>query len=236
MIIALCLLIPYAALAENGDLPDLYAFADGLLWIDPDDETEELDYMVERMYRGTDEDVLHVVGEYITLLTEQYDLKEICHFPISDQDDDTIRVIWAFEYTKNTPEMGSNFYRNDEEGWAIRGYQVLIEYSQSDYYTNEYIKIKYRPEFNYTDTGERVSVRSVADISVPDNTPAASKVICSYCGGDGKCDDCGGDMWTTGWEWEYVNGSPVSNMVTKLCDGIYCYGGSCLMCDGTGYE
>lgn len=60
-------------------------------------------------------------------------------------------------------------------------------------------------------------------------TPAAGGG-CDECNGTGKCQECGGDMWVTEWEWVYVNGSPVSQLVTKLCDGIYCYGGSCLKC------
>lgn len=55
---------------------------------------------------------------------------------------------------------------------------------------------------------------------------------CDVCDGTGECPECGGDMWVTEWDWVYEGGSPESRLVTKLCDGVWCYGGSCLKCRG----
>lgn len=57
---------------------------------------------------------------------------------------------------------------------------------------------------------------------------------CSYCEGTGDCKECGGDMWVWKYKWVYVNGSPETKHVNELCDGIYCYGGSCSKCGGDG--
>ena len=57
---------------------------------------------------------------------------------------------------------------------------------------------------------------------------------CSFCGGDGKCDECGGDNWVWAWEWVYVDGAPRQEQVNQLCKGIYCNGGSCSKCGGDG--
>ena len=47
---------------------------------------------------------------------------------------------------------------SDPNGWKISGCHVYLEYSQSDYYSDEYISITYCPEFNYTDTGDRMEL------------------------------------------------------------------------------
>ena len=57
---------------------------------------------------------------------------------------------------------------------------------------------------------------------------------CSFCGGDGKCDECGGDNWVWAWEWVYVDGAPRQEQVNQLCKGVYCNGGSCSKCGGDG--
>lgn len=221
ILLILCLL-PCTALAANGDLPDIGAFANGLVEIDPE-ETDVLDYAIEKLYRGSDSDVLSVATEYIALITEEYDMKEICHFPTSDGD--TTRVRYAFEYTNSYPEINMMTRTNDKAGWKICSYQVMIEYSQSDYYDQEYIMIDYRSEFNYTDTGDRISESAISTVAAEE---------CPVCEGTGDCPKCGGDMWVWGYEWEYVNGSPVSVNKNRLCDGIYCYGGSCDKCGGDG--
>ena len=59
---------------------------------------------------------------------------------------------------------------------------------------------------------------------------------CSFCDGDGKCDECGGDNWVWAWEWVYVDGAPRQEQVNQICKGIYCNGGSCSKCDGKGWR
>lgn len=230
VLLALCLLYPCAALAADGDLPDIEAFSNGLVEIDAD-KTAENDYKIKKMYRGTDADVLAVAEAYAELLMEEYGMDEVCRFPIVEEDTDTARIYWAFKYTKSKPSMNVNNIWNDGEGWKIMGYQVLIEYSQSDYYSGEYVQIYYRPEFNYTDTGDRIEASAKSTTKTTNKTTGKE---CSECKGTGKCQKCGGDMWYWGWEWEYVNGLPESVNVNKLCDAVYCYGGICDKCDGTG--
>ena len=106
-------------------------------------------------------------------------------------------------------------------------------YSRGEWKTqNCCIAILYHPE------GQLVEFSYSTDFTLPFNTPTPTAKptakptpkTCSICDGTGKCPDCGGDMWVTEWDWVYVNGSPESQLVTKLCDGVYCYGGSCLKC------
>lgn len=257
LLMILCLLCG-TALAVDGDLPDLEVFANGLLEIDPD-ETEEHDYAIMKYYMGTNEDVLFTVNEYITLLTEKYGMDEICHFSITDEN--VTRVRFAFEYTKNTPKIGTTRILSDADGWEINGYQVYIVYSQSDFYKKAYVRINYRPEFNYIDTGDRIdiSAKSTATPTAkptatptakptatptakptatptikPTATPTAEPVECPECNGTGKCQTCGGDMWVWRYKWVYVNGFPESVMKNELCDAVYCTGGSCSKCGGDG--
>ena len=58
---------------------------------------------------------------------------------------------------------------------------------------------------------------------------------CSYCDGDGKCNECGGTSWV--WVTEFVfndDGFPVLETNNKFCGAIYCNGGSCSKCGGDG--
>lgn len=51
---------------------------------------------------------------------------------------------------------------------------------------------------------------------------------CSYCGGDGRCDTCGGSGKVTQW---------VGNRyMTVDCTELYCLGGKCTACSGTGHR
>ncbi len=58
---------------------------------------------------------------------------------------------------------------------------------------------------------------------------------CSFCDGDGKCNECGGTSWV--WVTEFVfndDGFPVLETDMKFCGAIYCNGGYCSKCGGDG--
>jgi len=60
---------------------------------------------------------------------------------------------------------------------------------------------------------------------------------CSFCDGDGKCNECGGTSWV--WVTEFVfndDGFPVLETNNKFCGAIYCNGGSCTECGGSGQK
>lgn len=261
LMVILCLL-SCTALAADGDLPDVEAFSGGLLEIDSE-KTKELDFATLKKYTGTDEDVLFVASEYITLLTEKYSLDEICHF--SSPGDNYTCMNWAFKYTKSAPKMSAMDLADGNFDWRINDYHVYIQYSQSDYYEDGFFKIWYCNEFNYADTGDRIdlSTQSTAVPTVkpteqptavptakltakpttkptakPTSKPTAAPTVtaqkCPECNGTGKCQTCGGDMWVWRYKWVYVNGSPESVMKNELCDAVYCTGGSCSKCGGDG--
>ncbi len=227
LMMVLCL-TPFAALAQQGDLPDIGAFSNGYLVMD-ESKSESLDYAEKRLYRGSDEAVLAVAQEYIALLTESYGLEEICHFSHVDSIG-LVRTYYAFAYTESEPAMGGINSWSETGGWRINGYQVRIEYSQANDGGDEYLVIYFRPEFNYTDTGDRLA----ADLTPVVIEVPADGEICPYCGGDGKCDECGGDQWMLSWKWVYVDGVPESQQVREMCNGAYCTGGACSICGGTG--
>lgn len=86
------------------------------------------------------------------------------------------------------------------------------------------------------ETQQRLGKQVVDTHSSATSSTAPSGGPCTYCGGDGKCDKCGGDMWYWGYEWVYVNGSPVSQRVNKMCNATYCTGGKCSKCGGDGIQ
>lgn len=90
------------------------------------------------------------------------------------------------------------------------------EYDASTFYIFEY------PGFTINSTANS------------DSNSNSDSVLCSFCNGDGKCNECGGDNWVWADEWVYVGGSPTLETVNKICDGIYCTGGSCSKCGGDG--
>ena len=57
---------------------------------------------------------------------------------------------------------------------------------------------------------------------------------CTYCDGDGKCNNCGGDMWVWKTKTYHSGGKPYDKRVNELCQGVYCNGGKCSKCGGTG--
>lgn len=88
------------------------------------------------------------------------------------------------------------------------------EYTVSSFYIFEY-------------SGFTINCTANADFN-------SDSALCSFCNGDGKCNECGGDHWVWADEWVYVNGIPSLETVNKICDGIYCTGGSCSKCGGDG--
>lgn len=124
----------------------------------------------------------------------------------------------------------------DSNGWvyhildAAEGFTYAdFLWSTDDWKTkNACVAICYHPQSLFVEFHYSPDFTLPFDAFTP--TPKPTAKPCSECDGTGKCKECGGDMWVTEWEWIYVNGSPVSQQVTKLCDGVYCYGGACLKC------
>lgn len=252
LVLILCL-FSCTALAADGDLPDIEAFSNGLLEIVVDKITTESDCITKK-YTGTNEDLLFVVTHYIDLLTEEelgdinYGFEEIANIRYPAWSD--LCYDWAFKYTKNVPQIDTfsiSFYSAclyDETEYVlgfIHDLHVSIKcIIKTD--AKSAIIISYSPGFNYIDTGERIDLSerpTVAPTATPTAAPTAAPTAtpekCPICNGTGKCPKCGGDMWVTGYVWEYVNGSPVSVLKTKLCDAQYCYGGACDKCGGDGW-
>ncbi len=86
-----------------------------------------------------------------------------------------------------------------------------------------------------TPTAEPAAEPTVKPTAAPTAKPTETKQSCTVCLGTGRCRKCGGDMFVTGYEWVYVNGSPVSQLKTKMCQAVHCVGGSCGKCGGDGW-
>ena len=137
---------------------------------------------------------------------------------------------------------------SDDEYWAL-GYigsgDVIREFGVSDKMTQKAaivvrtslgdIRVAFSKDILTADietTQDRLG-KYVVDIQ-RSATNGGSGGNCSECGGDGKCNKCGGSMWVWDYEWVYVNGSPVSQRVNKMCNALYCTGGKCSKCGGDG--
>lgn len=263
LVLILCLFF-CTALAADGDLPDIEAFSNGLLEIVVDKITTESDCITKK-YTGTNEDVLFVFTRYIDLLTEEewgddddfylkYGFEEMARIDYPAWGD--ICHFRGFKYTKDVPQIDAfnsaffNEHASDETNFIYGcvsdlhvSIDCIIGTDDSKRYNNESrITIYYSSGFNYIDTGDRIDLSerpTVAPTATPTAAPTAAPTAtpekCPICNGTGKCPKCGGDMWFTGYVWEYVNGFPVSVLKTKLCHGQYCYGGACDKCGGDGW-
>ena len=95
------------------------------------------------------------------------------------------------------------------------------------------IRVNLVEGFTFSDVAAPVAKEETAPAVAANDGSGSS---CDECDGDGKCNKCGGSMWYWGYEWVYVNGSPVSQRVNKMCDAIYCNGGACSRCGGDGWR
>lgn len=230
LFLALCMLLPLTGSAAAAPvLPDFGAFADGLL---AHDATEEYDWSTMVTYKGKKDVINKIVEDYISTLTSDYDFHQTVTFPVDL--DSRQKIIHAFEYQKSGLGGSFNIY-NTAQGWRVSYTHLVLNLVLYDSGTS-YLYIYYRPEFNYTDRGDRFqgTIYTAAPKATATPKPTAASRSCSTCGGDGKCDKCGGDMWYWGYEWVYVNGSPVSQRVNKMCNATYCTGGKCSKCGGDG--
>lgn len=250
LVLILCL-FSCTALAADGDLPDIEAFSNGLL--ENRHRHSATKSFIEEEYNCTKEDAEFVWRQYYSLLKQKYDMEEMGIF-ICDEEKFSY-IFTALKSTKIALEHGVDgmFGSDIEKGLEastdfvgeIRGAHVVIEcvtrydrHEKTNEYNESFIRIRYRTEFNYIDTGDRIDLSerpTVAPTATPTAAPTATPEKCPICNGTGKCPKCGGDMWVTGFVWEYVNGSPVSVLKTRLCDGRYCGGGACDKCGGDGW-
>lgn len=95
-----------------------------------------------------------------------------------------------------------------------------------------YLDLSFFEDSEQEETWSEEKTDSTTEIVLPESN--SDSVTCSVCHGDGKCEECGGDQWIWADEWVYINGSPELETVNKLCDGIYCSGGTCSVCGGSG--
>lgn len=133
-------------------------------------------------------------------------------------------VYWLlyFDYTGTDPEVkefctegrkeiGSYFRRSDLSIYIHDPYAAESEFDIYEY-----------PGF---------TVNSQMEIEIYDGDG------CSYCYGDGKCNECGGTSWVWVTDWEFdSNGLPELVTRNEFCNAIYCNGGSCTECGGSGHK
>lgn len=200
------LLFTQIALADTLTMPDPLDMGFDLTF----DENTDNQYCYKRLYKASSQDIVRdVVLTYIEKLMQYEEL--------------------SYVQCTTTPN-----------GWIYHIFDAAEGFSYDDFYVSSdewqtkdaCIAICYKPESRYITFRYSTDFTLPFDAFTPTPKPTAKPTAktCSVCDGSGKCPDCGGDMWVTKWEWVYVNGSPESQLVTKLCQGMYCYGGSCLKC------
>ena len=126
-----------------------------------------------------------------------------------------------------TPTVATATIRGKDQGWHVnvntsRGFASLDILPS--------ISVNMVKEFTFSDitvVWEEETDAEASDVSGEN---------CSYCDGDGACNECGGDNWVWGWEYVYVDGAPRQERVNQLCKGLYCNAGSCSKCGGDGVQ
>lgn len=154
------------------------------------------------------------------------------YYEILEHSSDTDDAYWTLRYI-GPAEVSNTFYlyygRSDQAAIAVRNFigDIKVWYSK-DILTADIDETQQR-------LGRQV-ITTPADTSSSASHSVSSGSICTECRGDGKCNECGGDMWVWKWETEYVNGSPVTKQVNKMCQAVYCTGGKCSKCGGDGIQ
>lgn len=170
-------------------------------------------------------------------LFEQYvlDLLGTGSFTVARHDDEPPFERWCLEYA----EGELDHYVRMEEG--VDGHFAVVVVSHKGN-----VEVWYSRDIGTRDlreTAERLGLVDAATATPkPTSTPKPTKkpggsTKCETCDGDGKCNNCGGDMWFEGYKWvwssrrrEYDN-----EYVRELCGDDNCFAGSCAVCDGDGW-
>jgi len=198
------LLCAQIALADTLTMPDPVDMGYDLAFY----ESSDSQYCYSRTYKARTKDIAHDAAlAYVDMLM-QYD--ELTHVQCVIAPNG-----WIFHVLDAAEGFSYDQFCSTSGEWQTKNGCAAVLYHPD----KQWVQFRFSKDFTLA-----------SDLAKPTAKPTPK--TCSVCDGSGKCPDCGGDMWVTKWEWVYVNGSPESQLVTKLCDGVYCYGGSCLKCRG----
>lgn len=242
LLLCLCLLMTGYALAGSNvpTIPDIEAYGNGAISPIPEkSSTWGADLGHTYIYSGSAADVHDIAYEYINLLTNSYDMREIAHF---HQDYGFDYVLYAFRYSGDGPApRDTAYWENEYYDWYLSNWHVCVYYTQGRPEGEELCVSFY--DCNYKDTGERFlsSNRTTTNNDAPVSTPRFDddddddddddRRICSACNGSGEikrnCSSCNGRGTK---DCMSCSGKGYDN-----CSG--CYGSGdrrCGRCNGTG--
>lgn len=153
----------------------------------------------------------------------------------------TIDVLYDYKYTSYPAGKMDKYAKQLQD----LGLKEVVKYSRADETTCiEYhwngkmvVKIWYDPDDDEFSVGFDWDELQKADIFDEKDIPKETEPIipegrerCFWCGGDGKCRDCGG----SGYKMKWVSGT-VREYVKQNCTSCYSPG-KCRDCGGTGWE
>lgn len=148
------------------------------------------------------------------------------YYEIMEQSSDTDDAYWSLRYigpakVKRTFDL--YYGMSDQAAITLRNFigNIKVYYSR-DILTADIDETQQRLGTYYVDTSKNTSSGNL------------SGDRCTVCGGDGKCDECGGSVWYNDFDFVYVNGAPELQYVRKMCADANCDFGSCYACGGDG--
>lgn len=212
LLLTLCLLLPLAALAEEGPvLPDLARFAGDRLTAGA---VEDFDFCKRVTLYGSKDDVKLVAEAYVERIMKKYDICKHAHFTNYYAEGQSRRH-YALGYV-GSAQVGTVGYDDENEGWQISDAAIVLTYSQFN--ADNYVMLTYCSEFNYKDTGDRIeaSIRQ----SIPNAGPTPST------GTSGSADTASASVIQS-------DKSP-SVATCRLCSGSGAYLTTCSVCKGAG--
>jgi len=158
--------------------------------------------------------------EYVNALVESG------YYEILEHSSDTEDAYWSLRYigpakVKRTFDL--YYGMSDQAAITLRNFigNIKVYYSR-DIMTADIDETQQRLGTYYVDTPQNTSSGNL------------SGDRCTFCGGDGKCDECGGSVWYNDFDFVYVNGAPELQYVRKMCTDANCAFGTCYACGGDG--
>ena len=195
---------PYSA-----ELPDLASFLDTEYTQDEWGYTHYVTCLID-----DNDDIVQAVLDL--LLEPRYQLK------LMDKDSDSDGTHYTYEYTG----------KNGDIDWVYlkKGGQYHVKLTVKPYGSSQKALILYTfPEFYLEDPGKRCSIVQGDEEDDDSDNGGGGGIFddkCWYCGGDGRCNDCGGSGQVYKWQ------PGTTYRVQVRCTN--CNGGSCRQCGGDG--
>lgn len=192
---------------DRVQLPDFGTLAEDYILAD-EFESREFDNVYYYEIQG--DAAVELLNQYISVLIMDYDFEVIDNriYEASEDYSTSTEYVW-FEYSgsESVDGFGLTIFRDD---YHIDSMDMALEYNYSDNSVHSVWFYISKDMYMDTDDGQTTIVSETPS----GNSGGNSNTECTYCGGRGTCDKCGG-------------------LGEDLCT---CLGGSCPTCSGMGHK